>query len=222
MISAVVFDVGETLLDDTAEYGRWADWIGAPRHTFSALLGAVTALGRSNIEAFRLLRPGFDFAAELARREAAGAGEQITDGDLYPDVRPALSALRADGIWVGIAGNQTARAAELLRGLELPADQIATSGEWHAGKPESAFFDRVAGLAPVPREQILYVGDQRDIDILPARRAGLRAALIRRGPLGYLWADDPVVRDNADWVLGSLAELPGLIRAASGGRDRQG
>ncbi len=36
MIRSVVFDVGETLLDDTSEWGRWADWIGVPRHTFSA------------------------------------------------------------------------------------------------------------------------------------------------------------------------------------------
>src|SRR3954471_306505 len=42
VIRSVVFDVGETLLDDTMEWGRWADWIGVPRHTFSAVMGAVT------------------------------------------------------------------------------------------------------------------------------------------------------------------------------------
>jgi N-acetyl-D-muramate 6-phosphate phosphatase len=35
-VVAVVLDVGETLLDDTREFGAWADWIGVPRHTFSA------------------------------------------------------------------------------------------------------------------------------------------------------------------------------------------
>jgi len=217
VISAVVFDVGETLLDDTAEYGRWADWIGVPRHTFSALLGAVTALGRPNIEAFRLLSPGFSFTGELARREAAGCGEHITDADLYPDVRPALAELRARGLWVGIAGNQTARAAELLRTLDLPADAIATSGEWGAGKPGREFFDRVAAFAPSPRAELLYVGDQRDVDVLPARAAGLRAALIRRGPLGHLWADDPLTRASADYVVDTLAQLPDLLRPRPSG-----
>ncbi len=42
-IVSVVFDVGETLLNDTREYGAWADWIGVPRHTFSAVMGVVTA-----------------------------------------------------------------------------------------------------------------------------------------------------------------------------------
>ena len=45
MINAVVFDVGETLVDETREYGTWADWLGVPRHTFSAVFGAVIALG---------------------------------------------------------------------------------------------------------------------------------------------------------------------------------
>ena len=31
VIRAVVFDVGETLLDDTREWGAWADWLGATR-----------------------------------------------------------------------------------------------------------------------------------------------------------------------------------------------
>jgi FMN phosphatase YigB (HAD superfamily) len=28
VIDAVVFDVGETLVDETREYGTWADWLG--------------------------------------------------------------------------------------------------------------------------------------------------------------------------------------------------
>src|SRR3954470_24289999 len=98
MIRSVVFDVGETLLDDTAEFGRWADWIGVPRHTFSAVLGAVTVQGRDNAETFQYFRPGFDLAKERALREDAGVGEQIRETDLYPDARPALAALRDRGL----------------------------------------------------------------------------------------------------------------------------
>lgn len=213
MIRSVVFDVGETLLDDTAEWARWADWIGVPAHTFSAVLGAVTAAGRNNAETFDYFRPGFDLARERQQREAAGVGELIEDRDLYPDVRPALSALRAAGIWVGVAGNQTSRAAELLRGLDLPVDRIATSGEWGVAKPDPAFFERVAQFAPGERNEIVYVGDHRDNDIIPARHAGLRAILVRRGPWGYLWADDPTVVATADHVIDSLTELPPLLMA---------
>jgi HAD superfamily hydrolase (TIGR01549 family) len=211
MVSAVVFDVGETLLDDSREWGAWADWVGVPRHTFSTVLGAVTAAGRDNAETFQYFRPGFDLAHERQLREAAGRGEQIDDTDLYPDVRPALAALQADGLWVGIAGNQTPRAAQLLRALDLPADYIGTSGEWGVAKPNSGFFNRIVDIAPGRPDEIVYVGDHRDNDVVPAKAAGLRAALIRRGPWGYFWADDPVVRENADWVIDSLAELPDLL-----------
>lgn len=211
MIRAVVFDVGETLLDDTAEWARWAAWLGVPTHTFSAVLGAVTATGRNNAETFDYFRPGFNLAVERQLREDAGVGEQIDESDIYPDVRPALAALREAGFWVGIAGNQTVRAGELLRNLDLPADAIATSGEWGIAKPGQAFFDRVIDLTPGRPDEIAYVGDHRDNDILPAREAGLRPILIRRGPWGYLWSGDPVVTRSADAVIDSLNELPNLL-----------
>jgi N-acetyl-D-muramate 6-phosphate phosphatase len=213
-IRAVVFDIGETLLDDSREYAAWADWIGVPRHTFSAVLGAVTAEGRDNTETFPYFRPGFDLAAERQGREAAGVGEQYGEQDLYPDVRPALSRLRGMGLWVGVAGNQTVRAGQILRGLDLPADLVATSAEWGIAKPDPAFFARVVQAAPGEPHEIVYVGDHRDNDLEPARAAGLRTAHIRRGPWGYLWAADPKVAKLADWRIDLLTELPDLIAAA--------
>ncbi|MBV9314437.1 MAG: HAD family hydrolase [Pseudonocardia sp.] len=218
MVTAVVFDVGETLLDDSREWGAWADWVGVPRHTFSAVLGAVTAAGRDNAETFRYFKPGFDLARERQAREDAGVGERIEETDLYPDVRTTLTRLRELGLWVGIAGNQTARAAELLRRLDLPVDQLATSGEWGVAKPSGEFFARVAAMVPHGPEQTVYVGDQRDNDVVPAHAAGFRTALIRRGPWGYLWADDPVVRRDANWVIDSLEDLPGLLEPRMTGR----
>ena len=68
MIDAVVFDVGETLIDETREYETWADWLGVPRHTFSAVFGAVIALGMDYRDAFQYFRPGFRLDDEGARR----------------------------------------------------------------------------------------------------------------------------------------------------------
>jgi len=208
----VVFDIGETLLDDSREFGAWADWLGVPRHTFSAVLGAVSSEGRNNAETFQYFRPDFDLAAERQRREDAGAGERYTEEDLYPDVRPALSLLRQMGLWVGVAGNQTARAGQILRDLNLPADLVATSGEWGVAKPDPAFFRQVIDVSPGEPHEIVYVGDHRDNDLGPAKAAGLRTAFIRRGPWGYLWAGDPKVRELATWRIESLEELPALIR----------
>ncbi|MGL5825065.1 MAG: HAD family hydrolase [Nocardioides sp.] len=211
MVAAVVFDIGSTLVDDSRYWGGWADWIGVPRHTFSAVLGAVTAAGRDNAETFQYFRPGFDLAGERRLREESGAGEAIEEADLYPDVREALAALRERGVWVGVAGNQTVRAGELLGALGLPVERIATSGEWGEAKPSPGFFARVADMAPGGPGETVYVGDHRDHDVVPAKAAGFKTALIRRGPWGYLWADDRVTRRHADWVIDSLVELPDLL-----------
>jgi HAD superfamily hydrolase (TIGR01549 family) len=212
-VVSVVFDVGETLLHDSREFGAWADWIGVPRHTFSAVLGAVTAAGRDNAETFQYFRPGFDLTAERESREQSGAGENYSEADLYPDVRPTLAALREMGLWVGIAGNQTAKAGRIFRELRLPVDFIATSSEWGVAKPSPEFFRLVVDAAPGRPEETVYVGDHRDNDLIPAKAAGLRAAHIRRGPWGHLWADDPLVADLADWRITSLTELPALLAA---------
>ncbi|WP_406389109.1 HAD family hydrolase [Streptomyces sp. NBC_00211] len=208
----VVLDVGETLTRDDRYWASWADWLGVPRHTLSALVGAVVVDGRDNADALRLLRPGLDVGAEYAAREAAGRGEQLDDTDLYDDVRPALAALRAAGVRVVVAGNQTVRAGALLRALDLPADLVVTSGEWGAAKPSPEFFARVLQVSGAPAEETLYVGDHPANDILPARAAGLRTAHLRRGPWGFWWVDDPAVRAAADWSVDSLYDLVDIVK----------
>ncbi|GAA2740599.1 hypothetical protein GCM10010440_08320 [Kitasatospora cinereorecta] len=202
----MVLDIGETLVSDTRYWADWARWLGVPPHTMSALVGAVVAAGRDNADAIRIVRPGVDVGAEWRARQAAGQGDHLDESDLYPDVRPALQRLRTEGIWVGVVGNQNDAVTGLLRGLDLPADGIATSGEWGIRKPSPAFFDRVAEWAPGTRDQIVYVGDHPANDVVPARAAGLRAAHLRRGPIGLTTA-----APEADWTVDSLAEFAELI-----------
>ncbi|MEE1767650.1 HAD family hydrolase [Streptomyces sp. JV185] len=210
-MKTIVFDIGETLVRDDRYWASWADWLGVPRHTLSALVGAVTSRGLDNAEALRLLKPGIDITAECAAREAAGHGEHLDETDLYDDVRPALGELRDLGVRVVVAGNQTVKAGQLLRALDLPADLIATSGEWGCAKPDSEFFTRVLDASGALARETLYVGDHPMNDVFPARAAGLRAAHLRRGPWGHLWADDPQVQEAADWVIDSLMDLTAVV-----------
>lgn len=211
VIKAVVFDVGETLVDETREYGTWADWLGVPRHTFSSVFGAVIASGLDYRDAFQFFRPGFDLTAERARRAAAGQPETFGEQDLYPDARPALAALRAMGVWVGIAGNQTSRAGGILRQLDLPADLIATSDDWGAAKPDPAFFAALLAASPCAPAELVYVGDRLDNDLKPAKAAGTGTAFIRRGPWAHILEHHPDLPAAADWRISSLAELPELV-----------
>lgn len=218
-IDAVFFDVGEVLVDETREYGTWADWLGVPRHTFSAAFGAVIAQGRDYRETFQIFRPGFDLTAERERRAEAGQPEWFGEDDLYPDVRPCLSALRAQGLTVGIAGNQTTRAEDILRNLQLPTDILGTSDSWGASKPSLAFFERLIAEAGVAAERILYVGDRVDNDLRPAIELGINAAVIRRGPWGHILRDDTAhkilgtdIEGRSLFRLDNLSELPDLVR----------
>jgi FMN phosphatase YigB (HAD superfamily) len=160
VIDAVVFDVGETLINETREYATWADWLGVPRHTFSAVFGAAIALGMDYRDTFQYFRPGFSLDAERMRRADAGRPEGFGGDDLYPDVRPCLAALRDMGVWVGVAGNQTSQAGEILRKLDLPANMIATSEDWGASKPDAAFSRALISAVPYEVSRIVYVGDR--------------------------------------------------------------
>ncbi|MCA1675788.1 MAG: HAD family hydrolase [Actinobacteria bacterium] len=219
-IEVVFFDVGETIVDETREYGTWADWLGVPRHTFSAVFGAVIARGGDYRETFQYFRPGFDLAIEREQRTQAGQAETFGESDLYPDTRPCLGELGRMGLRVGLAGNQTARAERILKSLDLPVDVIGTSDGWGVEKPAPAFFARLVEEAGFPAGSVLYVGDRVDNDIRPAQQAGMRTALIRRGPWGYL-LDDETVSSRCLFRLSGLAELPGLIRQHNTGQGEQ-
>ncbi|MFD7379136.1 HAD family hydrolase [Streptomyces mirabilis] len=212
MIRAVVFDVGECLVDETREYGTWADWLGVPRHTFHAMFGAVIAQGRDYREVFQEFRPGFDLSEERELRVAAGQPEAFDERDLYEDVRPTFRQLRADGLWLGIAGNQTIRAGKLLRELFAEdVDLIGTSDDWDASKPAPEFFQRVAEAVPFRNDEILYVGDRVDNDLRPAVTAGMHTALVHRGPWATIQWRTTEAEQLPAFRIESLLELSGLI-----------
>ncbi|MDA8371952.1 MAG: HAD family hydrolase [Nocardiopsaceae bacterium] len=213
MIRSVVFDVGETLIDETRIFARWADRLGVPQLAFFGLMGAVLAEGRQLTDAFRLVKPDFEIDAETAAwlaEEPESLRENFGSEDLYPDVRPALAALREMGLGVVIAGNQPLQAASALEQMRLPVDAIHVSEAWGTAKPDPAFFVHVLEAAGRAPEEILYVGDRVDNDVIPAKEAGMRAALLRRGMLGYLHSGRPEA-ERADVVLDSLEELPSWI-----------
>ncbi|MEU1645212.1 HAD family hydrolase [Micromonospora zamorensis] len=210
MINAIFFDVGGTILDESHEFAAWADWLGVPRHTFSAVFGAVIARGLDYQETFRAFRPDFDLAVELERRAAAGQPESFGEEDLYPDARSCLTSLREQGLVVGLAGNQPAHAESTLRALDLPVDLIGTSHGWGVAKPSPAFFERVVREGGGDASSILYVGDRPDNDARPAQEAGMKTCLIRRSPWGHI-LDMPAVSERCLFRIDSLDELPTLV-----------
>jgi FMN phosphatase YigB (HAD superfamily) len=154
-LRVVVFDVGETLVDEASTYERW---------------------------------------------EAEGVTTFVfADCDLHPDALPCFEALRARGLRLGAAGNMYTHHEDFLR---PHVDFVGSSERWGVEKPAAGFFAHVVEEAAVPAQEILYVGDRVDNDVLPALAAGFRAVRIRRG--AHASVDSP----EGTITIDSLTELP--------------
>lgn len=160
-VSVVVFDVGETLVDEATAYERW---------------------------------------------EAEGATTFVfAERDLHGDALPCLAVLRGGGLRVGAAGNMYAHHEDFLRPY---VDFVGSSERWGVEKPDAGFFTHVVEAADAPPEEIVYVGDRVDNDVLPALGAGLHAIRIRRGAHAQVESPAGVV------TIGSLDELPEALERA--------
>jgi HAD superfamily hydrolase (TIGR01509 family) len=169
-LTTVVFDAGETLVDETGLWQRAADLAGVPRFTLMGTLGGLISRGEHHSRVWELLgveRPRADF--EL--------------GDFYPDALPCLAGLRARGMRVGVVGNTPEEFEDVIR---EHVDFVGSSARWGVEKPEPGFFDRLLEEAGCSPDEAAYVGDRVDNDVEPALRAGMVAVHLRRGPWGYL------------------------------------
>lgn len=187
-MTAVVFDVGETLVDETAMWTELADAAGVPPFTLFGVVGGLAARGEHWRLAFELL------GVEQPR------GSAFARASLYADAEPCLAELRRRGHMLGLAGNGS---REGYAALGLEVDFVGDSESWGVEKPAAAFFDRLTEACGRPAGEIAYVGDRVDNDVEPALAAGMVAVHLRRGPWGYLHEPPPeAIR------IASLAELP--------------
>jgi HAD superfamily hydrolase (TIGR01549 family) len=209
-LRAVCFDIGETLIDETRHWSEWADFLGVPRLTLFTALGVTMWRGEPHRKVFEIFRPDLDLSTARRQRAAQGYRYEFLPTDLYPDAVPCLMALRERGLKVIVAGNQPIEAEAALRRLDLPADIIATSGGLGVAKPDLAFFTSVIDIAGESPEDIAYVGDRLDNDVLPALAAGMVAVLLRRGPWGWMHAERPDAM-RAHLLLKDLSSLPDAL-----------
>ena len=111
--------------------------------------------------------------------------------DVYPDAFAASARLRSAGVRVGIVGNQPSGAEASVAGLVAPGDLVATSAAWGVSKPDPAFFARMLAELGLPADDVAYVGDRVDNDVIPAAGGGMFAVHLRRGPWGIIQAAWP-------------------------------
>ena len=120
--------------------------------------------------------------------------------------------MRTAGLKVGVAGNQHATAEAWLRARLEPDTLIASSGGLGVEKPSPAFFARLVEMAQTDPDELAYVGDRVDNDVVPAADAGLVSVFVRRGPWGEVHAGWPGV-ERADIRVDDLAAAAGALLA---------
>ncbi|HYI25176.1 MAG TPA: HAD family hydrolase [Thermomicrobiales bacterium] len=207
-MKTVIFDLGETLVEETRQWEIAAQAAGVPFFTLAGTIGALIARGEPFHHAF----------AELGveRVSAVDHGYVVDTSVFYPDAIPTIRTLKDLGYRVGIIANQPDGIAEQLAAMDLPLDVIATSATYGVAKPDPAFFERVVADCGVPASEIAYVGDRLDNDILPAQSIGLHAIFIRRGPWGVIQSRWPEA-SQAHHRIDTLDELPAVLERIDAG-----
>ena len=100
----------------------------------------------------------------------------------FPDVVPALGALRAAGARLAVVSNWDSRLRDILKenGLARWFDAVVISAEVGWRKPHPAIFLRALEETGAAPGEVLHCGDSVGDDLEGARAAGIRAVLLAR------------------------------------------
>jgi FMN phosphatase YigB (HAD superfamily) len=201
-IKAVVFDQGETLINETRFWSSVAAYAGVSDFTLFGVLGGLIERRENHRSVFSIM--------QIESVDPGIIGYQVEQRDLYPDVIRTLTRLKHDGYILATAGNQSASVEGEMADLDLPVVLNATSAGWGLSKPDPAFFLRIAEELDLQPNEILYIGDRLDNDYFPAQSVGMHAVFIRRGPWGNLHSTWSEIADVKHQIT-DLSQIPQLI-----------
>lgn len=101
---------------------------------------------------------------------------------IYSDVVPALKYLKEKGVFMGVIANWTSGLDKIIRDLKLDNyfDFVQSSDSAGINKPDPKIFTKILKNIFPQFDKIYYVGNDYELDIVPAREAGLVPVLIDR------------------------------------------
>ncbi len=199
----VFFDLGSTLIDETAADNRRI------REMISGTDVTEEAYREKRLEMIRKGRNGDLSAIEyFALIKMPWHSE---DEVPYPDAVPTLTMLKRRGYRLGLIANQNYGTEQRLKNWDLHHyfEVIAASAELGMAKPDQAIFEWALKQADCRPQDAAMVGDRMDNDIAPANRLGIHTVRLKRGLGAYHepQSDDEV----AEYTVSTLAELLDLL-----------
>lgn len=163
-----------------------------------------------------LARIGHVDVDDEAIRRIEGAFSKRSAWYVFPDVMPALDALRAAGVRMGVISNFVWGGTELIHDLELARhfEALTVSARVGFQKPHPGIFKHALESLNVAPANAMHVGDSYKADVIGAHRVGIDAVLIDRsgGDLARVRDEhnDPDLAVIAD--LDELLDLLGIAR----------
>ena len=149
---------------------------------------------------------------------AAEYGEQFVDEAMeifdavrndvviFPEVRPALEALRDDYVLIAVT-NGNANLQKI--GIDDLFHDVVSARSAGIAKPAPEIFDVAVRAGGAKAHQTLHVGDHPEIDVAGARAAGLPSVWVNRS--GQRW---PKEFAKPDGIVTHVGQLQSLLRTA--------
>ena len=227
--SRVMVMGGEGLVRELSEVGLDARHAAVLPAAGAAATAAIAAAARTKSDATEAAPPRPDsMQAEAAMMRAleslaldppAAMVVGIDRTFCYETLALAQAAVMAGALFVATNTDATFPVeGRLLPGAGSLVAAVATAGGRQPvviGKPEQEMAHRLAESAGVAPQGVLFVGDRLDTDILWARRAGMRSALVYSGvtqpsDVARLEAAESV-DELPDFIMDDLRGLPSLL-----------
>jgi len=227
-LRGVLLDLDDTLLDQRGAVRRAVyDWLPALGVTPTAELHRLWAdLQEHHLVAWRERTVTFseqrrrrlrDFLPVVRIPYAEADLDRIFAGylaayqrayTLFDDVPGLLAALADAGLATavltnGVTEQQTDKIVRV--GLADRLGPVFTAEDLGVAKPDPAAFTLACARWGLDPSTVLSLGDRHELDVLPARAAGLHAVHLDR------WDEGPFDEPSR---IGGLAELPALLAAA--------
>lgn len=230
MIRGVFFDAGNTILFPdydiyrriVAELGgdaSYDDVVAAEAHARAAFDDAVSRAPGKNVHGFWpvFYEPFYEKLGLSAKAIPVAIANTKAANDIDPGIwrvpvdgfKGVMDSLDERGIVTGIISNSDGRLDRRMHkiGIRDRFSFLIDSHDIAISKPDARIFEEALKHAPLPPDEVIYVGDYYEVDVVGARGAGMHAALF--DPYGAYGDVDCAKMERFEDVLGVVDDLSG-------------
>jgi haloacid dehalogenase superfamily, subfamily IA, variant 3 with third motif having DD or ED/haloacid dehalogenase superfamily, subfamily IA, variant 1 with third motif having Dx(3-4)D or Dx(3-4)E len=214
-ITAVIFDLDQTLLDKHQSLIRFANHqyntfalesFHIDRDDFIQKFTEMNHVVRPKEEIYKELVKNFHIDSSLLAVMLDDLNEHFSDYAIgYPGLMTMLNELKEASFKLGMITNgrdfyQRNKIRSL--GIESYFDDIVISEAAGVRKPDHAIFQLSLSHLNIAADEAVFVGDNIQKDMIPAKELGMRT----------IWKQKNVYSEYADRVCDDLLQIPTLIQ----------